>query len=109
VVAAKPEPARACVQDVMSSDLIVIDISARVEEAMAIMTERRCRHLPVMESGRVVGLVPIGDLTRRVRLGQAFEIQRLVDYVTGRTEPRNERGFASRPRRGARGRRRRRR
>ena len=48
---------------------------------MAVMTERRCRHLPVMEEERLVGLVSIGDCTRWVSRDQHVTIQHLTDYI----------------------------
>lgn len=83
VVDAGLDPGSTPVARVMTSDLLVLEPSATVEEAMAIMTQRRCRHLPVVEDGRVVGMVSIGDLTRRVSLEQDVHIRKLVDYITG--------------------------
>lgn len=71
------------VSAVMTHDVYVVEATTPVSEAMAIMTSRRCRHLPVVEDGRVVGIVSIGDLTRWVSLNQEVEIQRLTDYIRG--------------------------
>jgi IMP dehydrogenase len=49
---------------------------------MALMTDRRIRHLPVVEEGDVVGLVSIGDLVKFRSRQQSFEIQYLTDYIT---------------------------
>jgi len=84
VVGEGRDPLHTRVADVMTHDLIVISPSMTVSAAMAVMTQSRCRHLPVMDNGRVMGMVSIGDLTRWVSLTQEVEIQHLVDYITGR-------------------------
>ena len=84
VVGEGRDPLNTRVADVMTHDLIVVSPSTTVSEAMAVMTQSRCRHLPVMEGGRVTGIVSIGDLTRWASLTQEVEIQHLVDYITGR-------------------------
>ncbi|MBI5949204.1 MAG: CBS domain-containing protein [Chloroflexi bacterium] len=84
VVGEGRDPLHTRVADVMTHDLIVVSPSTTVSEAMAVMTQSRCRHLPVMDSGRLAGMVSIGDLTRWVSLTQEVEIQHLVDYITGR-------------------------
>ena len=53
------------------------------EEVMALMTEKRIRHLPVVENGKVIGVISIGDLARRVSHNQDFEIRVMRDYVCG--------------------------
>ena len=78
------DPDTTKVADVMTRDLVVVQPGDPVEEAMAVMTQRRCRHLPVVEDGQVVGMVSIGDLTRWVSQNHEVEIQHLVDYITGR-------------------------
>lgn len=72
------------VADVMTSDVLVVEPSTPVEQVMATMTQRRIRHLPVVEEGKVVGLVSIGDVTRWVSQNQEAHIQRMTDYITGR-------------------------
>ena len=51
---------------VMTGALVVIKPTVSVDDAMAVITEKRCRHLPVLDGGKVVGLLSIGDLTRWV-------------------------------------------
>ena len=70
------------VRDVASSPLIVATPETTVEECMALMTERRLRHVPVAEDGRVVGLVSIGDLVKFRSRQQSFELQYLTEYIT---------------------------
>lgn len=69
------------VGDVMTRALLTIDLTTTVEQAMAIMTARRCRHLPVVDGDRVVGLVSAGDLTRWVIRDQERAIVDLTDYI----------------------------
>lgn len=72
------------VRDIMSSPLVVATLETTVEECMAVMTDRRIRHVPVVEEGEVVGMVSIGDLVKFRSKKQAFEIQYLTDYITAR-------------------------
>jgi len=82
VVAAQRDPASTRVKDAMTSSLVVIPPDTTVEGAMSIMTEKRCRHLPVMNGHRLEGMISIGDLTRWVIRDQQHEIEDLVHYVT---------------------------
>jgi signal-transduction protein with cAMP-binding, CBS, and nucleotidyltransferase domain len=66
----------------MSSPLVVVTPDTPVDECMAVMTDRRIRHLPVVEDGQVVGLVSIGDLVKFTSRQQTFEIQYLTSYIT---------------------------
>jgi CBS domain-containing protein len=70
------------VREVMSSPLVVVTPETPVDECMAVMTNRRIRHLPVVDDGEVVGLVSIGDLVKFKSDRQSFEIQYLTQYIT---------------------------
>jgi CBS domain-containing protein len=70
------------VREIMSSPLIVVTPETTIDECMALMTDRRIRHLPVVEEGEVVGLVSIGDLVKFQSRQQTFEIQYLTQYIT---------------------------
>jgi CBS domain-containing protein len=72
------------VREIMSSPLIVVAPVTSIDECMALMTGRRIRHLPVVDSGQVVGIVSIGDLVKFKSKHQSFEIQYLTDYITAR-------------------------
>jgi len=72
------------VSEIMTSPLIVVTPETPVEECMAIMTDSRIRHMPVVEDGEVVALVSIGDLVKFQSQQQDFKIQYLTDYITAR-------------------------
>ncbi len=78
------DPKTTSVKSVMTRELVYVELSVSPEEAMRVMTEHRCRHLPVVTDGRVVGVVSIGDLVRWVSRHHEFEIQWLSDYLLGR-------------------------
>lgn len=71
------------VRDVMSSALIFAQPEQTVDECMAIMTEKRFRHLPVLQEGKLVGIVSIGDLVKTIIDQQEFTIQQLRGYIGG--------------------------
>ncbi|HZQ02450.1 MAG TPA: CBS domain-containing protein [Gaiellaceae bacterium] len=71
------------VREVISSPLVVVTPKATVEECMALMTDRRIRHVPVVDDdGKVIGLISIGDLVKFRSKQQSFEIQYLTEYIT---------------------------
>ena len=72
------------VREIMSSPLIVVTPQTSVDECMALMTNRRIRHLPVVDAGKVAGIVSIGDVVKYQSRQQSFEIQFLHDYIAGR-------------------------
>lgn len=71
------------VRDIMTSSVMYVSPSQRTEECMALMTESRVRHLVVIESGKLVGVVSIGDLVKDTISEQEFIIQQLQRYITG--------------------------
>ena len=72
------------VREIMSSPLIVVTPQTSVDQCMALMTNRRIRHLPVVDAGKVAGIVSIGDVVKFQSRQQSFEIQFLHDYIAGR-------------------------
>lgn len=70
------------VREIMSSPLIVVTPQTTVDECMALMTDRRIRHVPVVDGGEVVGIVSIGDVVKFKSKQQSFEIRYLTDYIT---------------------------
>ena len=71
------------VQDIMTSSVIYVRPSDDNEACMALMTEKRLRHLPVMEDDRLVGMISIGDLVKDVIEQQEFIITQLERYISG--------------------------
>jgi len=67
---------------IMTTEVVSISPSMTVDDCMALMTERRIRHLPVFDNDRVVGVVSIGDVVRAVVEEQQFTIRSLENYVT---------------------------
>ena len=72
------------VREIMSSPLIVATPETTIDEAMALMTDRRFRHVPVVDGGEVVGIVSIGDLVKFTSQQQSFELKYLHDYIAAR-------------------------
>ena len=70
------------VRDVMTSPVVVITPETEIEEAMALMTDRRIRHIPVVENETVVGMISIGDLVRKQSEQQSFQIRYLTEYIS---------------------------
>jgi CBS domain-containing protein len=74
---------RTRVREVMSRPVLCATLEMTVELAMAFMTERHVRHLPVVEKGKAIGMVSIGDLVNWVISAQAETIDALHDYIAG--------------------------
>ncbi len=72
------------VMDVMTANLICVDVDYTIEECLAIMTEKKIRHLPVMHGGRLVGILSIGDLVKTISENAQARVHYLEDYITGR-------------------------
>lgn len=83
VVDALRDPLSTSVEEVMSTRLVTIGPDAKVSEGMRVMTEKRVRHLPVMEGRALLGIVSIGDLTKAVVQGLQEEVVHLETYISG--------------------------
>ncbi len=81
VVGASRDPDATAVTEVMTRKLVVVERTTTVGQAMALMSQRRCRHLPVLDGDRVIGLISMGDLTRWIIRDQERAIVDLTDYV----------------------------
>jgi CBS domain-containing protein len=71
------------VREIMSSPLIYVTLETTIEEAMAIMTDRRIRHLPVVVDEKITGIVSIGDVVKFQSREQSFQIKYLTEYISG--------------------------
>lgn len=70
------------VKEIMTSHVAYTHLEQSIEECMAIMTDKRIRHLPVIEQGRLVGIISIGDLVKSIIADQKFIIEQLERYIT---------------------------
>src|SRR3954470_1953828 len=83
VVGADLDPRFTPVIKVMTSEVLTIEPTATVQQVMEIFAERRCRHLPVMSDGRLLGLISIGDVSRWVANSHRVEAESLRQYIAG--------------------------
>lgn len=71
------------VKEIMTTPVVYIHLDQAIEECMSLMTEKRIRHLPVLEGGKLVGIISIGDIVKSIIADQQFIIEQLVRYVSG--------------------------
>lgn len=72
-----------CVREIMSDKPVCVRSTWDIEHCMSLMTERRVRHLPVVENGQVAGLVSIGDIVRAMITDRETTIEELQQYIQG--------------------------
>jgi len=85
VVLKKRDPATTRVGEVMTKNLIHTSAQQKISEAMALMTEKRFRHLPVLDDNKELkGMISIGDMVRAISAAQAQHINILEYYITGK-------------------------
>jgi CBS domain-containing protein len=71
------------VGEIMTSHVLYIDVNQPLEECMAIMTEKKVRHLPVFDGQKLVGIVSVGDVLKEIISDQKFMLDQLSRYITG--------------------------
>jgi len=67
----------------MTSNVITVDTSIRIESCLNLMTEKHLRHLPVVENDKLLGLISIGDLVKAAMNDQKILIEQLQQYISG--------------------------
>jgi CBS domain-containing protein len=82
VLKGKTSPATP-VREIMEENIVTARPEQFVEECMALMTQKRTRHLPVIENGKLAGLISIGDIVKSTIADQQFIIVQLVGYISG--------------------------
>ena len=71
------------VSEIMTTQVVCVAPQRSVDECLALMTDKRIRHLPVVEGGEVIGVVSIGDIVKNIISEQEFLIEQLEHYITG--------------------------
>ena len=72
------------VNEIMSTNVVFVDINTDIEECMALMINKRIRHLPVYEKNNLVGIISIGDVVKTIIDEKEVVINELENYITGR-------------------------
>lgn len=71
------------IAEIMTTDVVTTSSDQTVQQCMAIMTKIKCRHLPVVDDGHLVGMISIGDLVQAIIADQQEEIEQLEHYISG--------------------------
>jgi CBS domain-containing protein len=83
VITSSLDPHLTPITQAMSANVLTIPPEATVQEVMDIFAEKRCRHLPVVQDGRITGLISIGDVSRWVANAHRAEAESLRQYIAG--------------------------
>ena len=75
------------VGELLSERIFYVKPTATTNECMQLMNDNRVRHLPVLDDGKLIGLVSIGDIVNKIIQGQSHTIKQLEDYILGKTLP----------------------
>jgi len=82
-VALEGKSSKEClVSDIMSSNVIYVEVDTTTDECMALMINKKVRHLPVYDKGKLAGIISIGDVVNAIIDEKEFEIDQLVRYIT---------------------------
>jgi CBS domain-containing protein len=73
------------VSEIMTSPVLIVGLEHSIDRCMALMTDKRLRHLPVVDNDQVVGMVSIGDVVKAVIADQEFMLDQLETYISGPT------------------------
>jgi CBS domain-containing protein len=73
----------AVVKDVMTSGVLSVNPEQSIDECMALMTDKHIRHLPVLENGKLLGIISIGDVVKAIISEHEYTIKQLENYITG--------------------------
>ena len=84
VVGERRNPEKCLVADVMTRELVVMRPSSTVGDAMQVISERRIRHVPLVDGSKVLGVISQGDINHWLVRDREVELQTLVEYVTGK-------------------------
>ena len=71
------------VSDLMTKDVLYVEIQNTIEDCMNLMTKKRVRHLPVFDNGQLIGILTIGDLVKQIISEQQTAIHQLENYISG--------------------------
>lgn len=72
-----------CIEEVMTRNLITVHPNQTVKECMVLMTDNHIRHLPVVDEGKLVGMISIGDVVKDLIEELEFHVEQLTSYITG--------------------------
>lgn len=70
-------------REIMSTNVYFVSPQENIEECMAVFTNKRVRHLPVLQDGELIGIISIGDVVKAVIAEQEYTIKHLENYITG--------------------------
>jgi CBS domain-containing protein len=83
VVLKKKDPATVKVKEIMSTSLTTVSPDETLEQCLSLMTDKRIRHLPVVDSGKCIGVISIGDCVKYMLTEKSFMIKNLENYISG--------------------------
>lgn len=72
-----------CVRELMTQNVLYVNPKNTIDDCMRLMTQKRVRHLPVLQDGKILGVVTIGDIVKRIISEQEFTIHQLENYISG--------------------------